>query len=715
MAETSLDVSPERGGVRGTLKRSGLTILRLKGRMTTAPIAEKRDHVHTDHGLERPDPYHWIKDRTDPATIAYLEAENAYTREGMAHLSDLREQLYEEMLGRIVEDDATAPYPRGEYFYYARTEAGKAYPIYCRKHGSLDSAEEVTLDVNALAEGQDYIQVSAIAMSPDQRYIAWLQDDDGAERFRLRVKDLQTGAVLEHEVTGCKWSLAFASDNRTVFYTRADHAQRPHQVWRHDIFSAADGDVLVAEDPDERFFMGVWTSRDEQYVFVSSGSKLTSEIQAIDSTRPTEAPTLIWPREQGVEASVCHTGGTFYFRTNKDAVNFKLVSRPADAPEADLTEVVAHSEEVFLRGVNAFARHLVLRENTDGLPRLTVLRLSDGARHSVAFPDPTYDLTGERNAVFDTDVFRFGYSSFAQPHAVFAYDMETRERTLIKEDPVGGDFDKSRYVVDRTWAEASDGTKVPVSMVRRREVSAGGDNPTYLIGYGSYGYNYMAYFSTTFLALLDRGFVVAIAHIRGGSEMGRRWYEQGKGFHKMNTFTDFIAAAEHLIAQGWTRPERLAIQGGSAGGLLMGAVANLRPELFKAVVARVPFVDAVNTMMDDTLPLTVTEYEEWGNPNERAVFDYMLTYSPYDNVEAKDYPAFFVSAGLNDPRVGYWEPAKWVARLRATRTDDNALFLQTAMGAGHGGQSGRYGRLDDLSWIYGFVIDQLGAKHTPIK
>jgi len=680
---------------------------------TTAPIAEKREHVHNDHGIARPDSYHWLKDRTDPATIAYLEAENAYTVASMDGLQSLRKSLYDEMLGRIIEDDTSAPYPYGGYWYYTRTVAGKAYTIYCRKQGSLDAEEEVILDVNVLGEGQKYISLSGMAVSPDHRYLAWLQDDDGAERFRLRVRDLQTGETLEHEVHPCKWGITFAADSRTIFYTRADHAQRPHQVWRHDIFTSADEDVMVYHDPDERFFVSPWMTRDHRYVVVQSGSKVTTEICVLPAATPTAELVTVWPRQQGVEASFSHGNGTFYFRTNKDAVNFKLLSRPADQPDAPMSEVVAHDPESLLRSIDVFARHVVLSRYQGGLPQLTIMRLADGACHDISFPDPTYELSGGRNPTFDTDTFRFGYSSLAQPDATFAYGMESRERDLVKEREVGGDFDKSRYTVDRTWATAPDGEKVPISVIRRADLTASGDNPTYLIGYGSYGYSYPAYFASSRLALVDRGVIVAIAHIRGGSEMGRQWYMDGKGFNKLNTFNDFIASAEHLVAEGWTTPERLAVQGGSAGGLLMGAVANMRPDLFHAIVAQVPFVDAVNTMMDDTLPLTVTEYEEWGNPNERPVFDFMLTYSPYDNVEAKDYPAFFVTGGLNDPRVGYWEPAKWVAKLRDTRTNDVPLYMRMFMGAGHGGQSGRYGRLEDLSWVFSFVIDQLGADTEP--
>ncbi len=656
--------------------------------------------------MHRPDPYHWLKDRDDPETITYLEAENAYTAQAMAHTDALRGTLYDEMLGRIQEDDTSAPTRRGEYWYYRRTVAGKAYPIHCRRRG-LDGEEEVLLDENLLAEGQEYLSVSALTVSPDHRLVAWLQDDDGAERFRLRIRDLTTGEQLPHEVKGLKWSLAWA-DSETIFYTRADAAQRPFQIWRHSAHRPAETDVLVLEEPDEVFFLGVGRTRDEAYVVLRLGSKITSELHVVPTTAPTTPPRLIWPRREGVEASMESGHGRFYFRTNLDARNFRLLSAPTDSP-GELSELVAHDPEVYLADIDAFSGHLVLWQRAEGLPRLTVMRLSDGERHGIDFPDPSYDLEPASNPEFDTDTFRLTYSSPVQPDAVIAYNLSTRQQRIIKEIPVRGGYDRDRFTCRRLWAMAPDGTRIPITLAHRADIVPDGSHPALLIGYGSYGYSYPVYFSSARLSLLERGVVLAIAHIRGGSELGRAWYEEGKFFQKKNTFTDFIAAAEHLIASGYSAPDRLAIQGGSAGGLLMGAVINDRPELFRAVVAQVPFVDALSTMLDASLPLTVTEYEEWGNPNERAVFDYLLSYAPYDNLKAQAYPAMLVTAGLNDPRVGYWEPAKWVAALRSLKTDDRALLLKTHMGAGHGGKSGRYGRLEDTALVFSFVLDQLGV------
>ncbi len=673
--------------------------------MSTPPIAPRHEHIHTDLGVHRPDCYHWLKDRSDPETIAYLEAENAFTTTSMAHTDTLREKLYDEMLGRIQEDDTSAPARRGEYWYYHRTVSGKAYPIHCRRAGSMEAEEEVILDVNALAEGQEYLNVSSLTISPDHRLLAWLQDDDGAERFRLRIKDLTTSEMLPEEVTGLKWSLAWG-DSETIFYTRADDAQRPFQIWRHDAHRPAAEDVLVVEEPDEVFFLGVGRSRDGAHVVLSIASKITTELQVVAADAPKSAPRIVWPRREGVEAAVASGHGRLYFRTNLDAQNFRLLSAPAEAPGA-LEEILPHDPAVFLKDIDAFADHLVLWQRANGLPRLTVRKVSTGAEHTISFPDPAYDLEASSNLEFDTDTFRFAYTSPVQPDSVIAYSMDSRAQTILKEVPIRGGYDRSRFTCRRLWATAADGAKIPITVAHRADLVPDGSHPALLIGYGSYGYSYPAYFSSARISLLERGVVIAIAHIRGGSEMGRHWYEDGKFFKKKNTFSDFIAAAEHLIASGFSAPDRLAINGGSAGGLLMGAVINDRPDLFRAVVSQVPFVDALNTMLDATLPLTVTEYEEWGNPNERPVFDYLASYSPYDNLAAQDYPAMLVTAGLNDPRVGYWEPAKWVAALRNIKTDDNLLLLKTHMGAGHGGKSGRYGRLEDTAWVFGFVLDQL--------
>ena len=568
------------------------------------------------------------------------------------------------------------------------------YPIHLRGRSVsvqlVHEDESVILDMNKVAEGQEYLSIAGMAVSPNNRYLAWLQDDDGAERFRLRVRDLQTGQDMVHEVSGCKWSLTFAADNQTIFYTRSDHAQRPHQIWRHNIHTDSANDQMVHAEPDERFFLSVRSSRDHQFVFLSAQSKTTSELHAIRAQTPAETPQCIWPRIDGVECDVSHSGDRFFFRTNQEAENFRLLARssktmPAHNSSAALEEVIAHRREVLLENVHAFARHVVLTEKHNGLGQYTVLRLEDGHRHTVVFPDETYEISEAANAEFYTNVFRYTYTSLAHPESTFAHNMDENSQQCIKQRPVGGNFQPGRYAVSRTWATANDGAQVPISVIRLRSTGKTSPNPAYLIGYGSYGYSYPALFSSGWLSLVDRGVTVAIAHIRGGQEMGRHWYLNGKADKKTNTFTDFIACAEHLIATGLTSPDQLAINGGSAGGLLMGAVINMRSDLFRAVVAQVPFVDVLTTMLDDTLPLTVTEYDEWGNPNDPKVYETILSYSPYDNLKSQNYPSMLVTAGLNDPRVGYWEPAKWVAQIRTLNTADSVVLLRTHMGAGHGG------------------------------
>ena len=671
------------------------------------PVAKLVPFVHTEHGVERPDPWHWIKDREDPDTVALLEAENAYNEAMTAHTTGLRKALYDEMLARIQEDDSSVPVLDGGWWTYSRTEEGKPYAIHCRKHGDLDADEQIVLDENALAEGHKYFRLEAMAIAPDHSRVAWLQDLDGAERFTLHVKDLRTGQV-ELIAEGLKWSLTWAADSRTLFATRADHAQRPHQVWRFD----ANGEhepVMVLEEPDERFFVGVDHTRDRAFVLLEIGSKITSEIHLVDGHAPASAPRVVWPRREDVLYDVVHHTGTLYVRTNDAGRNFRAVSVPAAEPSAKPVEVRPHDPDVYLTGLQSFRDHLVFWERRECLPAVRIRTLSTGAEHQVAFPEAAYDVSPEQNPSFESHELRLTYMSPKTPKTVLVFDMDDHERAVLKVWPVIG-YDARNYEVERLWATAPDGERIPISMLRRKDQTpATGRHPLYLIGYGSYGLSYPASFRSTRMSLVDRGVIVAIAHIRGGAERGRTWYEDGKFEHKTNTFTDFIAAAEHLIVEGWTKPSTLAIQGGSAGGLLMGAVMNMRPDLFGAVVANVPFVDALNTMFDDKLPLTVTEYDEWGDPNDREVFDRMRAYAPYENVAAVAYPHMYVTAGLNDPRVGYWEPAKWVQKLRATSTGDRPILFKVHLGAGHGGQSGRYGGLEDLAWEYAFVLDRLGA------
>jgi len=692
----------------------------------TPPVAERREHVTTVEGVgvdgadvEIHDDYYWLRERDNPEVIAYLEAENAYTEAMMAHTETLQQTLYQEMLGRIQETDLSVPYRIDEYWYYTRTEEGQAYGILCRRSaaddGSYDEeAEElVLLNQNELVEIEgEYLDVGDMEVSPDHTMLAYTVDDDGSEVYDIHVRDIVTGTESPVLITDTAGTVVWGNDNSTLFFTRQDEAHRPHQLWRQGVGSPEG--LLMYQEDDERFFMWLEKTRSEQFVVVTLESAITTEQWIIDADRPLENPDLVAERSQGFEYRVEHHGDRFFIATNRGEgdvreINFRLVEAPVDDPSFDSwTEVIPHREDVQLAGVEAFADHLIIRERAEGVPRFTVRDLATGDEHTIEFPEVAYGANGDINAEFDADTFRLRYTSLVTPRSIFDYHIADRELELLKETPVLGGYDRDQYISERVWATASDGVRVPISLVYRAGLELDGSNPTYLVGYGSYGYPYDAYFSTSRLSLLDRGFVFAIAHIRGGGEMGRHWYEDGKFLNKRNTFTDFIASAEHLIAEGYTSSERLAIAGGSAGGLLMGAVANLRPDLFHVIVADVPFVDVVNTMLDPTIPLTVIEWEEWGNPTEPEYFEYMMSYSPYDNVTATDYPHMLITAGLNDPRVQYWEPAKWTARLRAHRTDDNLMILKTNMGAGHFGSSGRYGRLRELAFEFAFILDRFG-------
>jgi oligopeptidase B len=683
--------------------------------MTSGPPTAKRVPVErTFHGDTVVDEYAWLRDREDPDTLAYLEAENAFTKEQLAHTEALQERLFEEIKARIQETDLSVPVRRKGWWYFTRTEEGKQYPSHWRKrateadtpHAPAEATpEELLLDQEVEAGDSDFFSVGVLDVSPDTALLAWSADREGDEVYELRFRDLATGTELPDVVPGTHYGSAWASDNRTFFYVKPDETQRPFQLWRHVLGTPTEDDVLVHQEDDERFFLGVGTTKDDAFILLHLGSKVTDEVWFLRADEPTGDFTVVQPREQDVEYGVEHHGERFFVVTNADgAEDFKLMEAPDSAPgRANWTEVVPHRPGIKLGGIDVYADHLVLFERTAGVRRIRVQRLSDGDEHLIDQPEEVSTASGG-SAEFDTNVMRYGYTSMVTPSSVFDYDMDTRERTLLKQQPVLGGYDADRYATERQWATAPDGTTVPLSLVYRKDRAAGG--PALLYGYGSYEASMDPGFSSIRLSLLDRGFVFAIAHIRGGGEMGRRWYLDGKLLQKRNTFTDFIAAAEHLVAEGWTTPDRLAIRGGSAGGLLMGDVVNERPDLFGAVVAEVPFVDALNTILDPSLPLTVTEWEEWGNPIESPdVYAYMKSYAPYENVEAKDYPAMLVTAGLNDPRVSYWEPAKFVAKLRATKTDANPLLLKTEMGAGHMGPSGRYDAWREEAMVLAFVLD----------
>ena len=677
----------------------------------TPPIANKQAKTLEIHGDKRIDDYFWLRDQENPEVIAYLEAENDYTKAMMAHTEEGQQELYQEILSRIKETDLSVPYRKGDYYYYSRTEEGKNYPIYCRKLGSLEAEEEIILDQNQLAEGEEYFSLGVLQISPNHQLLAYSVDTTGAEQYTLYFLDLNTRNLYTETIPDTYYSFAWGNDNRTVFYTKIDDANRPYQLWRHTIGEEASGDVLVYQEDDEAFFLSVSKTRSQAYILLDLDSQVTSEVYFLDANQPQEEFQIIHPRQPGMEYGIEHHSDSFYIVTNDEAINFKLMQTSVTATAKENWQtVIPHRPEVMLSGLSAFADHLIIFERREGLPRVRVQKLSTQEEHELTFPEPTYSVSGGNNPEFNTTTWRFSYSSLVTPSSVFDYDLETRTRELKKEQEILGGYDKTQYISERLMATATDGTKVPISLVYKRGLEKNGSNPLLLTGYGSYGMSYPASFSSIRLSLLNRGFVCAIAHIRGGQEMGRQWYEDGKFLQKKNTFTDFIACAQYLIEQQWTASDKLAITGGSAGGLLIGAVVNMRPDLFQAAVADVPFVDVVTTILDTSLPLTVIEWDEWGNPNDKTYYDYMKSYSPYDNVEAKDYPDLLILAGLNDPRVKYWEPAKWTAKLRSLKTGHNILLLKTNMGAGHGGASGRYDSIKEVTFEYAFILDRLLAK-----
>ncbi|HEV3052748.1 MAG TPA: S9 family peptidase [Longimicrobium sp.] len=674
------------------------------------PMARMIPRTDTMHGDVRVDNYFWLRDRSNPEVISYLEAENRYTDSVMAPTRQLQETLYQEILGRIKQTDLSVPDRIGPYFYYSRTEEGKQYEILARKRGSLDAPEEVVLDLNQMAAGKRYFSLGAYSVSPDHRLLAFSVDTTGSERFTLMVKNLQTGEILPERVDSISFGATWAADNRTLFYTRTDEANRPDRIFRHTLGTSPSQDQLVFHEPDVLFRVGIYRTKDDRYLVLSSGSFTTSEARVVPADRPNQPFLLVAPREKDVLYSVNHQDGRFVIRTNLGgANNFKLVTAPeSDPSRANWRDLVPHRETVLLDGFDVFRDHLVLYERTNALRQIRVRNIRGNDEHVIEFQEPVYTAAPGSNPEYNTSTLRFGYQSMVTPFSVFDYDMNTRRRELRKQNEVLGGYDPSLYTTERTWARATDGAMVPISLVYKKPLARDGQRPMLLYAYGSYGSSTDPTFSTANLSLLNRGVIFAIAHIRGGQEMGRSWYDQGKMLNKRNTFTDFIAAAEHLVRERYTSSERLAIRGGSAGGLLMGAVVNMRPDLFKVVVADVPFVDVINTMADASIPLTAGEWEQWGNPANEAEYRYMLSYSPYDNVERKAYPTMLVTTGLNDPRVAYWEPAKWVARLRATMTGGGPILLRINMEAGHGGAAGRFDRLEEVGLIQAFALLAVG-------
>jgi oligopeptidase B len=686
--------------------------------MANPPIAKRVPHVHEAHGDQRHDDYHWLRDREDPDVIAYLEAENAFTDAVLEPLRPLQEKLYAEIVSRIQETDLSVPVPHGAFLYYSRSVEGLQYPIHCRRTadpGGTEEgrAEQVLIDENLLAEGEDYCSLGAFEVSPDHRLLAWSLDTEGDEEHELRIRDMETGEDFPEAIPGTYYGVAWANDNRTVFYTTLDEAQRPWQVWRHQLGTDPSADVMVHQEDDDRFFCSIERTRSGGFVVLDLRSAVTSETRVLSADDPEGTFTVLEPRRQDVEYGVEHHGDRFFILSNDGAPNFRLVEAPvADPRPENWRELIPHSADVKLEGLAAFARHLVVLERAEAVRRLRVIDLETGGHHLIEQPEAVcrVGMPEEDNPEFDRATLRYTYTSLVTPQSIFDYDLDSRERTLLKQEPVLGGYDPGRYETRRLWATAADGTRVPISLVARKGTPVDGSAPCVLYGYGSYEASSDPRFSSLRLSLLDRGFVWAIGHIRGGGEMGRAWYEAGKLKHKANTFTDFVACAEHLIAEGWTSSERLAILGGSAGGLLVGATINLRPDLFRAAVAEVPFVDVVSTISDPTLPLSVIEWEEWGNPADPEFYATMKSYSPYDNVRPVRYPDLFVTAGLNDPRVSYWEPAKWVAKLRTTAEPGTRVLLRTEMGAGHSGPSGRYDAWRKEAEIFAFLLDAVGLK-----
>jgi oligopeptidase B len=682
----------------------------------TPPLAAVRPTELKIHGHARTDEYYWLKERESPEVIRYLEAENTYTEALTAHTKALEERLFQEIKGRIKQTDVSVPYRQGRYFYYTRLEEGKDYPIYARKRGSLDATEEVLIDGNTLGKGKPFFQVMGWEVSSGQDLLAFATDTLGRRISTIRVKNLNTGELLPDVIPDVTGNLDWAEDNKTLFYTKQDPVTlRWHRIYRHVLGTDPAKDELVFDETNETFSAFVFKTKSRRFVMIGSSQTLADEYRYVDARRPGDPFRVIVPRQRGHEHSVDHFGDWFYIRTNDAARNFRLMRTPVGRTAREhWQEVIPHRDDVLLQNFEIFRNHLVVAERKDGLVQLRIRPWSGAAEHYLDFGEPAYYAFIATNPEFDTRVLRFGYSSLTTPSSTYDYDMENRQKTLLKREEVLGGFDPANYVTQRLYASARDGTRVPISLVYRKGVERRFPGPTLLYGYGSYGSSTEPTFSSLRLSLLDRGFVYAIAHIRGGQELGRQWYDDGKLLKKKNTFTDFIDVAEHLVARGYTTPDRLFAQGGSAGGLLIGAVVNLRPDLFQGAIAGVPFVDVVTTMLDASIPLTTSEYDEWGNPNDSTYYSYMLSYSPYDNVERKAYPNLLVTAGLHDSQVQYWEPAKWVARLRAMKTDTNRLILKTNMEAGHGGASGRYQRWREIAFQYAFLLDLAGLAQAPL-
>ncbi|MBT2558321.1 S9 family peptidase [Hymenobacter sp. ISL-91] len=680
--------------------------------MSQPPVALIKAHALVSPFGTRTDNYYWLNERENPAVLDYLKAENDYFDQQMAPAKDLEERLFQEMKGRIREQDESVPYRDNGYFYYVRFVEGGEYPVYCRKPGSLEAPEQVLLDGNELSQGHDYYHIGGLEVSDDNRTLAYSEDTVSRRLYTLRFRNLETGELYPEALANTSGNAVWATDNQTVFYTRKDpDTLLDYQLWRHALGTDQAADELVYEETDAAFYLHVHRSKSREYVFLSIGSTMSAEVRYLRADQPRGELQVFLAREDDHLYEVEHFGPDFYVLSNDHAPNFQLLKTSVtDTAKAAWQVVVAHRDDVFLENMELFREYLVLGERQEGLLRLRVIRWADGQEHYLAFGEPTYTAAISINPEFDTPVLRYGYTSLTTPTSTFDYDMATRAKTLLKEQTVLGGFRKDDYTTERRYAPAADGTLIPLSIVYRKGFVRNGKAPLLQYAYGSYGLSMDATFSSSRLSLLDRGFAYVICHIRGGQELGRQWYEGGKKLTKMNTFTDFTDCSRFLIAEKYTSADTLFAMGGSAGGLLMGAVLNLHPELYKGVVAAVPFVDVVTTMLDESIPLTTGEYDEWGNPNQQQFYDYMLSYSPYDNVRAQAYPNLLVTTGLHDSQVQYFEPAKWVAKLRATKTDHNLLLLHTDLSAGHGGASGRFQSLRDTARHYAFLLMLLGEQ-----
>jgi oligopeptidase B len=674
------------------------------------PVAKIIPKELTAHGDTRIDNYYWLNERDNPEVIAYLEAENTYKDAMLAHTKDFQEELYNEIVGRIKQTDMSVPYKDQEYYHYTRYEEGYEYPIYCRKEGSLDAEEEILLNVNEMARGYDFFSVAGYSTSSNNNLIAYGVDTVSRRLYTLYFMDLTTGKVLEDKILNVSGRAAWANDNKTVFYALKDTTTlRSYKIMKHVLGTDVSEDKVIFTEEDETFGTFVYKTKSKKYLIIASTQTLSTEFWYLDVDRPDGDFQIIQPRERDLEYSVDHFQDKFYIRTNWDAKNFRLMETPVDkTTKENWTEVIPHRDDVLLQGFEIFNNHLVLGERKNGLTQIHIIKWSDRSEHYLDFGEEAYVAYMSTNPDFDTDLLRYNYTSLTTPRSTYDYDMVSGEKKLLKQQEVVGDFDPDNYVTERHFATARDGTKVPISLVYRKGLEKDGDNALLLHGYGSYGSSSDPTFRSGRLSLLDRGFVFAIPHIRGGSEMGRYWYEEGKLLNKKNTFYDFIDCGEYLIEQKFTSPDKMFAMGGSAGGLLMGAVVNMRPDLWKSVIADVPYVDVITTMLDTSIPLTTGEFDEWGNPQNKEYYDYMLSYSPYDQVEAKDYPAMLVTTGYHDSQVQYFEPAKWVAKLRAMKTNDNQLIFHINMEAGHGGVSGRFKQYRETALVYAFMFDLVG-------